>query len=295
MDEPYETCLSMLREGDRDRYLCALLMPHRHRGPVAALFAFNMEIARIRDAVSEPMVGEVRLQWWKDLIEGQAHGDPGGHPVASALLRAIDDHALPRQTLTNMIEARRFDLYDDPMPDRNTYEGYAGETASALIQLSVQILCSAESRTSAQAAGHAGVAQLTAGLLLLLPRHCARGQLYIPAEILQAAGVDRDAFLTGEDATGTEHALLAFVALGREHLRLAREAANAIAPDCLAAFLPVATADMFFARAGETGRGHASHTAHSAAMAPSDPFLERGAQTALLKSRDSGRLRADLT
>jgi len=253
MEAAYDTCLAMLRAGDRDRYLCALLTPHPHRGPVAALYAFNMEIARIRDAVTEPMAGEVRLQWWRDLIAGQAHGGAGGHPVASALLRTIDDHALPREILMNMIEARRFDLYDDPMPDRNTFEGYAGETAAALIQLCARILDSAGSAATPSAAGHAGVAQLTAGLLLLLPLHRARGQLYIPAEILKAAGLDRDAFLAGRDAARIRQALLAFVALGREHLRQAREAARAVSPDCFAAFLPVATADMVFERAEKQG------------------------------------------
>jgi phytoene synthase len=243
----------MLREGDRDRYLCALLTPDIHRGPIAALYAFNMEIARVRDVASEPMMGEVRLQWWKDLIGGQPHGNAAAHPIAAALQRAIADHALPRQSLINMIEARQFDLYDDPMPDRNTFEGFAGETASALIHLCAQVLNAERSAGSAAVAGHAGVAQLVAGLLLLLPTHRARGQLYIPADILKAADLDRERFLAGKETGQINQAVSAFAALGREHLRRARDDRGAIAPDCFAAFLPVAMAGPVFDRAEKHG------------------------------------------
>ena len=253
MDANQKACLSLLREGDRDRYLCALLTPENARGPIAALYAFNLEIARIRDLVTEPMMGEVRMQWWKDLITGQAHGDASLHPVAAALMRVVDDGRLPRQKLIDMIEARQFDLYDDPMPDRNTFEGYAGETASALIQLAAQILDAENSAAAATAAGHAGVAQLAAGMLQLLPVHRARGQVYIPREILTAAGLDRDGFLAGNDAVALEQALSAFVALGRDHMGLAQGDQFAVAPTCLAAFLPVATASMVFDRAEALG------------------------------------------
>ncbi len=132
-----DICLATLRGTDRDRYLACLLSPPDKRGALAALYAFNAEIARIRDVVREPLPGEIRLQWWRDLLEGSARGDSTGNPVAAGLLEAIETYRLPRQTLVDMIEARIFDLYDDPLTDRNALEGYAGETASALIQARV--------------------------------------------------------------------------------------------------------------------------------------------------------------
>lgn len=253
MDPDQDTCLALLREGDRDRYLCALLTPKSHRGAITALYAFNMEIARIRDIVTEPMMGEVRLQWWNDVIAGPSGAAAAGHPVAMALLKAIDDHALPRETLINMIEARQFDLYDDPMPDRNTFEGYAGETASALIQLCARVLDARGNAAPADAAGHAGAAQLIAGSLLLLPLHRSRGQLYVPADILKSAGLDRDGFLAGKETGSINQALTAFVALGQEHLRKAREASGQIAAECFAAFLPVALVKPVLDRAEKSG------------------------------------------
>lgn len=240
--------LATLRETDRDRYLACLLSPEEKRPALAALYAFNAEIARVRDVVREPLPGEIRLQWWRDLLDGTAHGDAGGNPVATALLTAIDTYRLPRASLSAMIDARIGDLYDDPLADRHELEGYAGETASALIQLASLILSADDAARSAEAAGHAGVAQAIAGLLLLMPQHRRRGQLYLPLDILSATGLDRDAFLAGNDLGRVSAAIEAFAGLGLEHLTKAREA-GPVSRTVFPAFLPVALAEPVLRRA----------------------------------------------
>src|SRR5690606_22468611 len=159
--------LAALRDSDRDRYLACLLAPPEHRAALSALYAFHAEIARIRDLVREPLPGEIRLQWWRDVLDDQSGASGRGHPVAEALLAAITAHDLPIPVLQDMIDARVFDLYDDPMESRSSLEGYAGETASALIQLASLVLDPERAPQSAIAAGHGGVAQTIAGLLLL--------------------------------------------------------------------------------------------------------------------------------
>ncbi|MDL2398513.1 phytoene/squalene synthase family protein [Rhizobium mayense] len=247
-----DLCLATLRDTDRDRYLACLLAPEDKRGALAALYAFNAELARIRDLVHEPLPGEVRMQYWRDLLEGQAHGSSAANPIAAELLAAIELHRLPRQTLIDMIDARIFDLYDDPMETRGTLEGYAGETASALIQLASLVLAPEDAPRSADAAGHAGVAQAIAGLLLLMPLHRRRGQLYLPLEILKATGLDRDSFLEGKDTARISAAIEAFAGLGREHLVKARAAGN-ISPRVFPAFLPVVLAEPVLKRAQTLG------------------------------------------
>ena len=247
-----DICLTMLRDTDRDRYLACLLSPEGKRRPLAALYAFNAELARIRDLVHEPLPGEVRMQYWRDLLEGNAHGSSAANPVAAELLLAIEEHRLPRQTLVDMIDARIFDLYDDPMESRSSLEGYAGETASALIQLASLVLGPEQATRSADAAGHAGVAQAIAGLLLLMPLHRGRGQVYLPLDILTATGLDRDSFLAGEDTARISAAIDAFAGLGREHLAKARTAA-AIASAVFPAFLPVTLAEPVLKRAQALG------------------------------------------
>lgn len=247
-----DICLATLRDTDRDRYLACLLAPEEKRPALAALYAFNAELARVRDIVHEPLPGEVRMQYWRDLLEGQSHGSSEANPLASELLTAIEEYRLPRQTLINMIDARIFDLYDDPMESRSSLEGYAGETASALIQLVSLVLSADEAKRSADAAGHAGVAQAIAGLLLLMPLNRHRGQVYLPLEILSATGLDRDSFLAGEDKPRISAAVEAFAGLGREHLAKAR-AAGAIPQAVFPAFLPVTLAEPVLQKAQKLG------------------------------------------
>jgi len=254
MTEPLatkDTCLTMLRDLDRDRYLACLLSPEDKRPALSALYTFNAEIARIRDLVREPLPGEVRMQWWRDFLDGTPHGESLANPIAAGLLSAIETYNLPRQTLIDMIEARIFDLYDDPFEDRNALEGYAGETASALIQLCSLVLSPADAALSASAAGHAGVAQAMAGMLLLMPLHRRRGQVYIPLDMLSAVGLDRETFLEGKDTARIASAIEIFCSHASDHLAKAR--AGQVPKPLFSAFIPVALAGPVISAARKAG------------------------------------------
>ena len=112
-----------LRASDRDRYFATLVLPERERAAVTALYAFNADIASVRDRAKEAAAGEIRLQWWHDALAGEGHGAVRANPLADALLDTVAEHSLPVPALIRMIEARRFDLYDDPMPDVQSFEG----------------------------------------------------------------------------------------------------------------------------------------------------------------------------
>lgn len=245
-------CLDLLRDIDRDRYLACLLSPAEKRPAIAALYAFSAELARIRDLVREPLPGEIRLQYWRDLLAGQAHGSTEANPVAAGLLQAIESYNLPVAPLQAMVEARLFDLYDDPMETRGMLEGYAGETASALVQLAALALDPVEAVRFSDAAGHAGIAQAIAGLLLMMPLHRHRGQVYLPMELITAVGLDRDSFLAGEDKARIGAAVEAFAGLGREHLGKAR-AAGRLPASIVPAYLPVALSAPVLDRAAGLG------------------------------------------
>ena len=251
--EDLDVCLATLRDTDRDGYLACLLSPADKRASLAALYAFKAEIARIRDSVRDALPGEVRMQWWRDLLDGNPHGDSQSHPVAAALLAAIEQYRLPRPVLANMIEARIFDLYDDLFEDRNALEGYAGETASALIQLASLVLSPEDASSSAEAAGHAGVAQAMAGILLLMPLHRRRGQVYIPADMLAAAGLDRETFLEGQDRQRIGIAIEIFAAHALDHIEKARRVK--ISRTVFAAYLPVALSGPVILAARKAGAG----------------------------------------
>ena len=112
----------------------------------------------MRDSVREAMLGEIRLQWWRDALQGEARGDVRANPVAAALDDTIVKFRLPRQALVDLIDARIFDLYDDPMPSLNDLEGYCGETSSSLFRLATHHPGRRLRSGQADAAGHAGVA-----------------------------------------------------------------------------------------------------------------------------------------
>lgn len=239
MQEPSGQLADILRASDRDRYLSALYAPAERREDLFALYAFNAEIAAIRDRIREPLPGEIRLQWWRDVLAApQGAGD--GHPVAVALVETIDAHGLPRAAFDNYLEARIFDLYDDPMPSRVDLEGYCGETASAIIQLAAWILDRDSAPHHAELAGHAGCAQAIAGLLRLLPLHRARGQCYVPRDILSAAGTSPEEFIAGDAPEGARRAVEAMIALANHHLGAFREGARRLPANLRPAFLPVA-------------------------------------------------------
>jgi phytoene synthase len=243
-----------VRHADHDRYLCALYAPQDKRDALYALYAFNAEIASVRDRIREALPGEVRLQWWRDTLAAPA-GEETGQPTADALKATIARYGLPQSAFENYLEARIFDLYNDPMPSRTDLEGYCGETASALIQLASMILDPAEAPRFAELAGRAGCAQAIVGLLLLLPFHRARGQCYIPADVLKAVGSSPQEFLAGDGGQGTLHAIDAMVALAREHLAAFEKGAVALPASLRPAFLPLALSGAFLEKM--SGNRHA--------------------------------------
>lgn len=257
MSAPADTaaiCLASLRDLDIDRYLAVLLSPEDKRADLTALYLYNAELARVRDLVREPLPGEVRLQYWRDLLEGVQHGSSEANPAAAALLAAIRANSLPVAPLSAMSEARIFDLYDDPMESIAAFEGYAGETASALLQLASLVLDPDKAAGWSETAGHAGVAQAVAGALLLLPQHIARGQLYLPREILAATALDRETFLAGEDRRRMAAAVEAFAGYGLDHLQRALDPSNRLPETLKAAYLPVSLVRPVLSRAAADGR-----------------------------------------
>jgi phytoene synthase len=234
----FEQAAAQLREHDRDRYYAALFATPGHRRYLFALYAFNSEIARIRNVARDPLPGEVRLQWWRDLFEGEGEGGAGGNPLASALLETIAARHLPRQAFVNLIDAHAADLYDDPVPGWNELEGYCGETSSALVRLASLVLADGADPGGAAEAGHAGVAIAITGLLRALPFHAGQGRVMLPADVLARHGVTPADILAGDDSPGLRAALAECRARARGHLAAMREGARNIRPDILPAFLP---------------------------------------------------------
>lgn len=232
-----------LRTADRDRYLATLLLTGEAREAVQALYAFNADVASIRDRAHQPAPGEIRVRWWVDALEGEGHGDVRQNPLAAALLDAIFRHGLPKGPLQRLLAARRFDLYDDPMPDVVSFEGYAGETVSVLYQLSAMVLHGGPIETG-DAAGHLGVAHALIGHLRAFGFHAARGQLFLPRSVFTANGVDEKEIFAGIVSEGLLAARQQLAEMAAEHLSKFEEAVRDLPRPVRRAFGPCAVLRM---------------------------------------------------
>jgi phytoene synthase len=220
----FEHAAKLLRETDPDRYFATLVLPGDSRPYVTALYAFNADVAGIRDRVSGPAPGEIRLQWWSDALSGDGHGEVRQNPIADSLFETIEKFSLPTGTFLRLIGARRFDLYDDPMPDLETFEGYAGETASTLLQLSAMILNAGKPVETGDAAGHLGVAQALIGHIRALGYTSSQGRIMLPWSLLQANGVQETELFRGQGSEGVHEALSQMGEIAADHFAKAETA-----------------------------------------------------------------------
>jgi 15-cis-phytoene synthase len=253
MQDAFIHCEMLVRAGDRDRFLSALFAPSAHRPAIFSLYAFNLEIARIREVARGPLAGEIRLQWWHDVLVGEDRGsEVAGHPVAAALLATTAKYPLERRRLTALVEARRFDLYDEPMQTVAALEMYADAAAGNLIALCAQIL--GQGSNTDVLAHHAGVAQALAGLLNAISIHARRGQLYVPLELLERHGAGRQDVVDDRSmalkpaSEGLRAALGELRLIVRRHLGQARELMRTAPAAVVPALLPVALASALLAR-----------------------------------------------
>jgi 15-cis-phytoene synthase len=208
----------LLRREDRDRWLASLFVPREPRRHIHALYAFSLEVARVPEVVSEALLGEIRLQWWRDALEGTNAAEAKANPVAAALLDTIARFDLPIAPLLELICGRGRDLYGEPIQSVEVLEAYLRATCTNLFRLAALILDGKEMPASLDAALHAGIAFGVTGLIRALPWHNARGQVFVPIEILQTHGASGDDFAGGHASPAVLSALAELRAVARAHL-----------------------------------------------------------------------------
>jgi phytoene synthase len=239
MQDAFAHCERVVRGADKDRFLATLFAPAAHRSALFALYAFNTEVAGIREHVREPLAGELRLQWWRDVLADGRKEEAAGHPVARALLEVIARCRLPSQSLNDLIEARAFDLYDDPMPSVAALEGYLVKTSSAIFALATHILDADGATELGGLVRDAGIAYALAGLLRAFPLHAARRQLYLPRDVLDRHQARPEDVFAGCATTELRAALADVRLRARRHLDQCNEQLPFAASRAAPAVLPV--------------------------------------------------------
>jgi phytoene synthase len=176
------------RSGDIDRYLAALLAPRAARPGLIALTAFLGEVARIPALVNEPMMGEMRLQWWRDAIGAEPAGGSSGSPIADALREAIERHRLPEHLFDALLATRSRDLVPHPFNEAQGVDGYLDATEGNAFRLAARIIDPGASREADGLLRAAGQAWGRVRLLQGLPLAVAKGRALPPAEASSGPG-----------------------------------------------------------------------------------------------------------
>ncbi|MEK9281276.1 squalene/phytoene synthase family protein [Bradyrhizobium sp. ISRA442] len=234
-------CADLVRSHDFPRYVATLFVPAAERRALLALYAFNVEIVRVRDQVSQPLPGEIRLQWWTDMLAGHAHGSAEGNPVAAELLRAIREFDLPVEPLSLLVDEHQFDLYNDPMPTMSALEGYLDATSSALLALAARIVAPPWAAME-HLARHAGLAQGMVQVVANLPRDAARRQLFLPQQILESHGCRMEDVFAGQQTPALRAVLDQLFNEARQHLATAASLLAEVPASARSAFLPLSQA-----------------------------------------------------
>jgi phytoene synthase len=231
-------CAQLVRTHDFARYAFTLFVPTGERRALLAIYAFNVEISRVREQVSQPLPGEMRLQWWTDMLAGEGHGGIEGNPVAAELQLAIQDWHLPVERLSRLIDEHQFDLYNDPMPTMAALESYLNDTVSALFSLSAGI-AGGHSGEIEHLARHAGLAQGIAQVMTALPRDASRRQLFVPLQVLQRHGSGTEEVFAGQQTPKLRAVLDQLIGDAQGHLNTAFALLATVPPQVRPVFLPL--------------------------------------------------------
>ena len=248
-DNPTFRLAARARAADPDRHMCALFAATRHRGALFALILFNAEIARVREMVSEPMLGQIRLQWWREAIDEIYQGKGRRHEVADPLAEAIRAHDLTRNYFERLIDARETDLEEAPPESLAALERYAEESAAPLVSLALEI-AGADAAALTDVARHVGIGWALTGLMRALPHHAAQGRVMLPRDVLQKAGLTAQSVAEGAKV-GPAVEQISDVA--RQHVQHAETLRRALPRAAKRATLQTALADAYLRRFAACG------------------------------------------
>ena len=231
----------VVRRVDFDRYLSSLFAPGLLRTEVNVLYAFNHEVAKTAETVSQPIAGQIRLQWWRDRIAELYRGVAVEHPVVRALSGVIAAHSLPRDLFDELIDAREHDLEEAPFATTGEFETYTDATSGHVMRLAARVLGAGDTLDSQ--ARDLGIAYALTGLCRALPYHATRRRLMLPADRLIASGVSIEDVFAGTAGQRLRPLLDDMVERARGHLAVHH--GKSVARNVLPALLPAAIIPLY--------------------------------------------------
>jgi len=138
-DDDLAACADLVRQADPERFRAAMASPVAARRVLFPLYAFNVEVARAPWMTEEPMIAQMRLQWWREVLEEISAGGPvRRHMVATPLAELLDGEAA--RLLDDLIVARFWDIGTDPFADEAALDTYLTHTAGHLMWVAARLL-----------------------------------------------------------------------------------------------------------------------------------------------------------
>jgi NADH dehydrogenase [ubiquinone] 1 alpha subcomplex assembly factor 6 len=242
-----------VRRYDPDRFRTALFAPAERREALFALYAFNFEIARVRERVSEPGLGQIRLQWWREAVAAAfADRSPPRHEVAEALAAAVRAYGLDRAHFERLIDAREEDLTDTPPASLAALEAYAEGSSAPLVYLALEVLDARDAAIFA-AGRRIGIGYALAGLIRAMPFRARSGRPLIPTDIVEATGLDLRDWRALRATPALKAATAEIARAAARHLTAARDERNAAPRRAVPALLPAIVAERALRRLARVG------------------------------------------
>lgn len=238
-------CGQEVRKYDNDRFLTSLFAPADRREALFALYAFNIEIAKTREVVTEPVLGQMRLQFWRDGMEALYEGAPvPKHAVMEPLAAAARAHGLNRLRFDGLIDAREADLEDTPPADVSALVAYAESTGAPLSLLAMEIL-GVRDEGAEGAARHAGIAHALTGILRAVPFHARQHRLMLPADRVAAHGLNTAELFELRSTPALRSVVSEVAEVARDHLAKARALRRSVPRAAVPALLPTVLTDLY--------------------------------------------------
>lgn len=235
---PCQLCHDQVSRLDHDRFVIAMAAPPATRQHLMALFAFNSEVAAISESVSETMLGQMRLQWWREQVDAASSGGPRPAGIAGDLHDTIRHADLSPELFYRFLAGRERDLEAGPPESLDCLVRYCEDTSATLTELALNV-SGHQSREGAvsQVARHSGIAWALIGLIRSMPYHTERARCFMPRDMLAAAGIDWHDMNIPKNRLAVPSLVAPLANVAAEHEVSARRLSRDIPADALAPLL----------------------------------------------------------
>ncbi|XP_056142276.1 NADH dehydrogenase (ubiquinone) complex I, assembly factor 6 isoform X1 [Lampris incognitus] len=240
-------CMEIVRSRDYDGFVCSLLLPEEARRSSLALRALNVELAQVKDSVSQKTIGLMRMQFWKTAIGEIYRDEPPMQPVSTELWKAVREHYLTKRWLLRIIEEREKDLDDRAYRNLQELEAYSENTQSSLLYLLLECLGVKDVHAD-HAASHIGKANGIVTCLRATPYHSSRRKVYLPMDICMLHGASQEDFIRGSREKNVRDVVYDIASQAHVHLQHARSFSKDVPVAATPAFLQTVVLEDYLQR-----------------------------------------------